>query len=106
MSKMLSLYCLVLAAGATKADIFEIKIPDTETGIAPKKATKEELQVTFPAHTLKLWDVSVPVDDGFETNLGDLELDDKQQFSPVKKLSSIFRYTGRTPSCRRTASCQ
>lgn len=91
MSRTLELNCLVL--GDERNHIFNIEIPATKTVSALKKAIKEEKSPLFdhvPADNLAIWKVSVPVDETFEENLRNLNLDDAQPLPPVKRLSGVF----------------
>lgn len=90
---MLRLNCLVLKPDATAKNIFSIDIPDTEIVDTLRGAIKEENQNTFryvDADALRLWSVSIPVDDLFEENIGNLNLDGIPLLLPVEELSEVF----------------
>ena len=42
------------------------------------------------ADALRLWDVSIAVDDGFKENVSRVELKDEEELSPVDALSDVF----------------
>ena len=73
--------------------VFPVKIARTESVGTLKKAIKEEKKVALEhvdADALRLWKVSIPVNDGFKENVRKVELRDEDALSPVDRLSKVF----------------
>jgi hypothetical protein len=73
--------------------IFPVKIAGTESVGTLKKLIKEAKKPAFDhvtADSLRLWNVSIPVDDDFKENVGKFELSDEGVLSPVDVLSEVF----------------
>jgi hypothetical protein len=88
---ILELNCLV--HGDDPRNIFPVKIASTESVGTLKKAIKEEKKPVFDhvaADALKLWKVSIPVDAEYKENVGEVELGDGAELSPVETLSDVF----------------
>ena len=79
--------------GDDPSHVFPVKIAHTESVGALKKAIKNEKKHAFEhvdADTLNLWEVSIPVDNGFKENVRKFKLKDEEMLSPVDDLSHVF----------------
>jgi hypothetical protein len=88
---ILELNCFI--QGNDPSHIFPVKIARTESVGTLKKAIKEEKKPELDhvtASSLKLWKVSIPVNDSFKENISNVELREKETLSPVDKLSYLF----------------
>jgi hypothetical protein len=91
---MITIFCLIHGEPATSA--FPVKILESDTVGDLKKLIKSENIPRFDdiaAHELKLWSVSIPVDN--TSVLENLVLENNkekgvQELLPVKKISKIF----------------
>jgi hypothetical protein len=91
---ILELNCFIQGDDATH--IFPVKIARTDSVGTLKRAIKEEKQVALEhvdADALKLWTVSVAVDDRFKENVKKEELRVEEELSPVDPLSDVFKET-------------
>jgi hypothetical protein len=73
--------------------MFPVKVAKSESVVALKEVIKDKNQQAFKgvdARSLDLWKVSIPVDQGLEEKLNDIELNDNESLSPVDKLSKVF----------------
>ena len=96
MSDQLELYCLVLNDDPNR--IFLVKIANTKSVGALKKAIKEEKRPLFdniPADSLVLWDVSISTesDKDLQKELENFEADNKKSLRSTTKLSNLFQKT-------------
>jgi hypothetical protein len=85
------LNCCVLGEGVQ--NVFLVEVPRSKTVSALKEVIKEKNQQAFKgvdARSLDLWKVFIPVDQGLEEKLNDIELNDNESLSPVDKLSKVF----------------
>jgi hypothetical protein len=88
---ILELNCLV--HGDDPRNIFPVKIASTESVGTLKKAIKEENPASFhdvDARSLHIWKVSIPVEAYLKENVGEVELGDGAELSPVEVLSDVF----------------
>ncbi|KAJ3733749.1 hypothetical protein DFJ43DRAFT_1066600 [Lentinula guzmanii] len=84
--------CLVLDSHPS---IFAVQISETDTVATLKEKIKEKTRPTFDhiaAHTLDLWNVSVPIEGLSDTHLHDLQ-PVQAPLLPVKRLSRLFPNT-------------
>ncbi|KAG1907469.1 uncharacterized protein F5891DRAFT_1169607 [Suillus fuscotomentosus] len=87
----IKLNCLVL--GDHPWNIFPVEIISTEVVGNLKDLIKEKNQHefnNFDAKNLKQWKVDLPIDDTFDGNLNELELDHKKPLSPVDGMFEVF----------------
>jgi hypothetical protein len=73
--------------------VFPVKIASTESVGSLKDTIKEKKKPIFDdfaVDTLKLWKVSIAVNDGFMDSVGKVELRDEEELSPVDTVSDIF----------------
>lgn len=88
---ILELNCFV--QGDDASQVFPVKIANNKLVSALKEAIKDKKKPALDhvdADSLKLWKVSIPVNDGFKENVSNIELRDKEALSPVQELSDIF----------------
>ena len=88
---ILELNCFI--HGDDPHHVFPVTIASTESVGALKDAIKHKKQVALEhvdADALKLWKVSIPVNDGFKENARKVELRDEEVLSPVGRLSKVF----------------
>ncbi|KAJ3742410.1 hypothetical protein DFH05DRAFT_1544458 [Lentinula detonsa] len=89
------LNCLVLDSHASIDRIFPVQISETDIVATLKEKIKQKARPVFEhidAHTLDLWNVSVPVEELSETHLHDLQ-PAHAPLPPVKRLSRLFPNT-------------
>jgi hypothetical protein len=89
----LELNCVVFGNHHDAGKIFSVEIRNTKPISALKDAIKDKQQLALrdvDANALRLWKVSVPVDDDFTENVQQLDLKDKDSLSSVGRLSSCF----------------
>jgi Crinkler effector protein N-terminal domain len=89
----LELNCVIFGDHHDAGKVFSVEISNTKPISALKDAIKDKQQLTLrdiEANALKLWKVSVPVDDNFTENVQELDLKDKDSLSSVDRLSSCF----------------
>jgi hypothetical protein len=87
---ILELNCFI--HGDDPGHVFPVKIAPTESVGTLKKYIKQEKQVALEhvdADALRIWNVSIPVDDDFEDSVNKLELRVEEELSPVKRLSIL-----------------
>ncbi|KAJ3797997.1 hypothetical protein GGU11DRAFT_704771 [Lentinula aff. detonsa] len=87
--------CLVLDSHPSINRIFAVQISETDTVATLKEKIKEKTRPTFDhiaAHTLDLWNVSVPIEGLSDTHLHDLQ-PVQAPLLPVKRLSRLFPNT-------------
>jgi hypothetical protein len=73
--------------------VFTVEIANTKNVSALKDYIKDKNKHTLEqvdAKTLNLYKVSIPVDDGFEENVGKVELGDEHELLAVKRLAGVF----------------
>ncbi|KAJ3794318.1 hypothetical protein GGU11DRAFT_759257 [Lentinula aff. detonsa] len=95
MTRELELNCLVLDSHASINRIFPVQISETDMVATLKEKIKQKARPVFEhidAHTLDLWNVSVPVEELSETHLHDLQ-PAHAPLPPVKRLSRLFPNT-------------
>ncbi|KAG1786298.1 uncharacterized protein HD556DRAFT_1445184 [Suillus plorans] len=86
-----NLNCLVL--GDHPRNIFPVKISSTKIVGNLKDLIKEKNKHKFDAadaKDLELWKVDLLLDDTFERNLNELQLDHKKSLSPVDEMLKVF----------------
>ena len=89
----LELNCVIFGDHHDAGKVFSVEISNTKPISALKDAIKDKQQLTLrdiEANALKLWKVSVPVDDNFMENVQELDLKDKHSLSSVDRLSICF----------------
>jgi hypothetical protein len=89
----LELNCVIFGDHHDAGKVFSVEISNTKPISALKDAIKDKQQLTLrdiEANALKLWKVSVPVDDNFTENVQELDLKDKDSLSSVDRLSTCF----------------
>ena len=94
--RLLQLNCFVL--GDDPSCVFPVKIAATESVGTLRKLIKDEKKPELDhvaAGSLRLWNVSIPVDESFgdslKKTLGKRGLPENGQLSAVTRLSKIFR---------------
>jgi len=83
--------CIVF--GDDPSHVFTIEIEGTKNVSALKDAIKDKNKHAFEhvdAHALNLWQVSIPVANGFEENVTKVELTKDEALSPLRKISQVF----------------
>jgi hypothetical protein len=88
---LLKLNCFL--QGDEAGNIFPVKIAKTESVGTLKEAIKEKKVVAFErvdADTLKLWKVSIPVDDCFKEKVEKLDEREEEVLPSLVRLSTVF----------------
>lgn len=94
MSLHLALNCVVL--GDHSSRVFTIEIEGTKNVSALKELIKEKNKPAFdhvPAHAFEVYKVSLPVDDGLDTELSRFRPEDERDHllsNAVKRLKGVF----------------
>lgn len=79
--------------GKDRNHVFPVKIASTESVGTLKELIRDKKKYAFErvdADDLKLWKVSIPVDDDFRENVNKAGLGDEATLSPVDGLTDVF----------------